>query len=85
MANVDRQLFRNDSKTYTDENGVEQYGVAEWGYRDPVTHQVIFGDPDDITEGAREKAAELGVNVHEVEGSGKGGKVTATDVEKAAK
>lgn len=41
-VNVDRNLYRNDSKTYTDENGVEQYGVFEMAYRDPQTHRIIF-------------------------------------------
>lgn len=37
----------------------------------------------EATEAARRKAAEEGVEVESVEGSGSGGKVTATDIEKA--
>jgi hypothetical protein len=93
--------FRNDSKTYKDEDGVEQYGVYEWGYRNPENHHIVFsGKSSDgeapkesvrehmenlATPKAQERAAEVGVDVSTLSGSGSGGKVTVPDVEKAAK
>ncbi len=35
----------------------------------------------DATEGARERAEELGVDLHEVEGTGRDGRITKSDVE----
>lgn len=87
-------------KTYKDDDGNEQFGALYWGYRHPDTHLIIFSDvpadqpePDEdpatdlarrATAAAQERAGELGVDVSTVEGSGKAGKVTKADVEKAA-
>lgn len=43
-VNVHRNMYLNTEKTYTDENGVEQYGVYELGYRDPDSHRIRFDD-----------------------------------------
>ena len=75
MANVDRNLYFNNLT-----------GKYEEGYRDPVTHVVHFGDsePPDATEAALAKATELSVNLGDVEGTGRDGRVTAPDVQKHA-
>lgn len=75
MANVDKNLYFNNLT-----------GEYEEGYRDPDTHIVYFGsEPVERTDAAVEKAQELGVDISSVTGTGKDGKVTAQDVEKAAK
>ncbi len=43
-VSVHKNLELNTEKTYTDENGVEQFGVWEMGYRDPETHRIRFDD-----------------------------------------
>ncbi len=82
---IDRGLYFNMNRTYINEDGEEVFGVWEEGFRDPDTHTVHFNEPKAATPAARDRAADAGVSVQEVEGSGKGGKVTASDVEKAAK
>ena len=81
MANVDRNMFFDMS--HENEDGT--FGKYKLGYRDPDTHVIHFGEPTDATDAAREKAVELGVDVNSVEGTGSEGRVTASDVEKAAK
>ena len=81
MANLDKTLLFD--MNYKNEDG--SFGKYREGYRDPDTHTYIFGEPADATDAAREKAVELGVDVNSVEGSGAEGRVTAQDVEKAAK
>jgi len=98
MAEANRgwNRYRNDSKLNAD----GEYGVWEYGVRNPDTHAIIFsgksadGEPPKetaqehlanlATPAAQERAAEVGVDVSSISGSGKGGKVTASDVEKAA-
>ncbi len=43
-VSVHKNLYLNTEKTYTDENGVEQYGVYELGWRDTETHRIRFDD-----------------------------------------
>ena len=45
---VDKNLFLNASKTYTDEEGNEVFGVWEWGHRDPETHRIVFDDAERV-------------------------------------
>lgn len=77
---VDKNLYFNMNKTDADGN----FGVWEEGYRDPTTHTIVFGEPAEATDAARDKAVELGVDVNSVEGTGSGGKVTVQDVEAEA-
>lgn len=42
------------------------------------------GDPPNVTDAARKKAEELGVDLQNVEGTGSGGKVLVRDVQRAA-
>lgn len=72
MPDVDRNLYFNNNT-----------GEYEEGYRDPVTHVIHFGsgEPPDATEAALAKATELAVNLGDVEGTGKDGRVTVSDVE----
>ncbi len=83
--NIDKGLYFNMNKTRINENGEEVFGVWEEGFRDPTDHTIHFGEPKSATPAARDRAADAGVSVQEVAGSGKGGKVTAQDVERAAK
>lgn len=39
---VDKNLYYRMDKTYTTEEGEEEYGVWELGYRDPSTHVIVF-------------------------------------------
>jgi pyruvate/2-oxoglutarate dehydrogenase complex dihydrolipoamide acyltransferase (E2) component len=75
VANVDRNLYFNNLS-----------GKYEEGYRDPVTHVVHFGEGDapEATDAAIAKATELSINLGDVEGTGKEGRVTAPDVQKHA-
>ena len=81
MAQVDKNLYFD--MNYKNEDG--SYGKYREGFRDPDSHVIVFGEPTDATDAAREKAVELGVDVNSVEGTGSEGRVTAQDVEKAAK
>jgi pyruvate/2-oxoglutarate dehydrogenase complex dihydrolipoamide acyltransferase (E2) component len=56
-------------------------GKYESGVRDPDTHVVTFGKKGGPTDAAQARAAELGVVIAEVTGSGKDGRVTVQDVE----
>jgi pyruvate/2-oxoglutarate dehydrogenase complex dihydrolipoamide acyltransferase (E2) component len=72
-----------DSNLYFNNNT----GKYEEGVRDPVTHVVNFkssGEAPEATEAALAKAQELSVSITSVEGSGKDGRITVSDVEKAA-
>ncbi len=81
MADVDTNLYFNMSR----QNKDGEYGVWEQGWRDPDSHVIHFGDPADVTEAARGRAAREDVDLNQVKGTGKDGKVTAADVDKAAK
>jgi hypothetical protein len=37
-------IYTDMSKTYTDEDGNEQYGLKVWGFRDPADHSIHFSD-----------------------------------------
>jgi pyruvate dehydrogenase E2 component (dihydrolipoamide acetyltransferase) len=59
-----------------------QTGVNEAG--DPVYARTTYYEDIETTGAAAELAAELGVDLSTVEGTGKGGRITKADVEKAA-
>lgn len=62
-----------------------QTGVNSAG--DPVyerVHGAHYYEDIDTTGAAAELAADLGIDLSTVEGTGKGGKITKADVEKAA-
>lgn len=56
-------------------------GKFEEGVRDPDTHVISFTNAPTPTDAASARADELGVNIADVTGSGKDGRVTVTDVE----
>jgi pyruvate/2-oxoglutarate dehydrogenase complex dihydrolipoamide acyltransferase (E2) component len=56
-------------------------GKYEEGVRDPDTHVITFTSTPEPTDAAQAKADELGVNLADVSGSGKDGRVTVNDVE----
>ena len=63
----------------------QQTGVNEGG--DAVFERVLGYEEEEearATAAAEEKAKELGVDLSQVEGSGKGGRITVGDVEAAA-
>ena len=87
QAAVDKNLYFNMNKTYTDDDGVEQYGVWEEGWRDKTDHTIHFEEEApsaaaaEHTDAAQNRANELGVNIAEVQGTGQNGRVTVNDVE----
>jgi pyruvate/2-oxoglutarate dehydrogenase complex dihydrolipoamide acyltransferase (E2) component len=66
-----------------DETRWKQNEDGSWSRRVGENEETTYVNPN-ATQGALEAAAELGVDLASVSGSGKGGKITKADVEAIA-